>query len=256
MIPSPTLPKRLLEYRNRWQSAENPLISFPIATYNREDIVITRTLPSIMHQSYQNIEIVIVGDASGYVKLSDFVCSDSRIKFYDLNKRTLYPSNGFDVWCVAGHRPRNIAARLCKGDWHWWISDDDTLEEDAVDKVVRYASKNLSVESIFGWRGYRDLQNNFLLRTTSPDIIGSDMEVGGMPSWINRSYLSRLFKWNSQSYRNESNKPGDLDLQSRMIENGVKFGILEAHLSTSWAVDKYDGLHGSQLYKNFDEVWK
>ena len=43
-----------------------------------------------------------------------------------------------------------------------------------------------------------------------------------MPSWINRSYLSRLFKWNSQSYKNESNKPGDLDLQSRMIEYGVK----------------------------------
>ena len=125
-------------FRSRWTTKKEPTISFPIATYNRPEILIERTLPSILNQSYQNIEIVIVADhmkAEDYQLLKSTII-DKRVRIFNLNQRTKYPPDGFSIWCVAGYRPRNIAARICKGEWIWWISDDDILLENACRIVI------------------------------------------------------------------------------------------------------------------------
>ena len=41
---------------------ENPLISIIIPTFDRAQLLIDRTLPSIFSQTYQNFEILIIGD--------------------------------------------------------------------------------------------------------------------------------------------------------------------------------------------------
>ena len=74
-------------------------VSVIIATYNRSEILIKRTIPAILEQDYHNFEIVVVGD-----KCIDDTAecishlSDPRIKFYDLEKRGNYPSDIKDRW--------------------------------------------------------------------------------------------------------------------------------------------------------------
>src|SRR3989339_1215394 len=40
-------------------SAESPLVTIAIPTYNRGELLINRTLPSIFAQTYRNIEVLI-----------------------------------------------------------------------------------------------------------------------------------------------------------------------------------------------------
>ena len=69
----------------------NPLISIIIATYNRSEILLNRTLPSILKQSYTNYEVIIVGDKcidETPQLLNNY--PDKRVYFLDLKRRQTY----------------------------------------------------------------------------------------------------------------------------------------------------------------------
>ena len=66
---------------------QSPLVSIIIATYNRSEILINRTIPSVLNQSYKNIEVIIVGDRC-VDNTSELLEKniDPRIIFYDLKE--------------------------------------------------------------------------------------------------------------------------------------------------------------------------
>lgn len=248
----------LNDERYGWGAKADPLISFPIATYNRIDVVVERTLPSILNQSYKNLEVVIVGDCiskSDWARLQNTI-KDKRVKFFNLKSRTIYPQDGLSFWCVAGYRPRNIAARISSGDWHWWISDDDELIDGAVDKVIDYMKFNKDVESIYG--NYMICESGGMKKrlTESNSKTGLPFPITGIPSWINRNYLSRLYRWSGLSYLNVVNKPSDYDMQFRMNLDGVRFGYVDEDLSTVHQAIPSRNLQGSQAYIQCPELFK
>ncbi len=58
---------RFLEEREsdefkRVYEQNNPLVSVCIATYNRSEVLVNRSLPSILNQDYPNLEVLVVGD--------------------------------------------------------------------------------------------------------------------------------------------------------------------------------------------------
>jgi hypothetical protein len=50
---------RLTLGRLFWRAGRD-LVSFPIATFNRVEILVNRTIPSILAQTHRNIEVVVV----------------------------------------------------------------------------------------------------------------------------------------------------------------------------------------------------
>ena len=196
MTKQPNKFKLLQKSRSQWKSPDNPIISFPIATYNRPEILFNRTIPSILDQNYSNIEVVIIGDhvndLDRYYQFYRLYQDDKRVRFYDLRKRTVYPSDPVSFWCIAGYKPRNIAARISCGDYHWWISDDDILEKNSIKNLLEHIILNEDAECIFGDRGIYDKNGNlelYTLKSKPTNIIS----MTGMPSLIVRSYLSNLF---------------------------------------------------------------
>ena len=103
--------KLLSEARNKLRVNLNhkiPLISVVIPTYNRGVILTERTIPSVLKQTYQNFEIIIVGDhcTDNTEELIGNI-NDNRIRFYNLPKRGTYPINPHHRWLVAGAVPAN-----------------------------------------------------------------------------------------------------------------------------------------------------
>ena len=214
---------RVLRCLKNETTSDKPLISIIIATYNRSNILINRTLPSILNQTYDNFEVIIVGDKcidDTPLLLKEF--PDKRVKFFDLKKRGVYPSNIRDRWFVQGSVPRNKGMKLAKGDWFVFISDDDILYPNHLETLISNAIR-LNVE--FMSASYLSIKNGKEI-VVDPVNFGTESSpvfIGGMQTWIYKSYLS-FFKWNVNSWRKSWNRPVDYDLQIRFINSGVKFG--------------------------------
>jgi glycosyltransferase involved in cell wall biosynthesis len=216
----------LLFFARRNAQPDCGKISIIIATYNRSDILINRTIPAVLAQDYHNFEIIIVGD-----KCIDDTASrirhlkDPRIKFYDLEKRGSYPKDIKDRWFVQGSAPRNFGMSVATGSWFVFISDDDIIYPNHFSTLVTEAQ---SKEVEFMSAAYRTVKDGVeLIVYPHKKNIGSDLVCGGMQTWMYKSYL-RIFKWNNQSWRKSYDRPIDYDLQQRMYKAGVKMD----HVST------------------------
>jgi glycosyltransferase involved in cell wall biosynthesis len=201
-------------------------VSVPIATYDRIDILLGRTLPALLGQTHCDVEVIIVGDGTPLslwrrleAALPDQVLAER------LRRRTRYPKYPLERWMVAGWRPRRRAARLATGDWLLWISDDDILLPDGVEKLLEVARRNAAVEAITG--AYYVGQSREVIRSPRDGLSGLSFEASGMPAFLVRADLSAV-RWNRHSWRKGWNRPSDYDLMDRLHRAGVRWGATEA----------------------------
>jgi glycosyltransferase involved in cell wall biosynthesis len=130
--------KNNYSYQESYQK-KAPLISVCVATYNRSNLLIERSLNSIIGQSYDNIEILVVGDCcidDTEDKIS--AVNDSRIKYTNLVERGPYPQDPELRWMVAGTSPMNHALKIAQGDFITHLDDDDMYEPDRIEKLTRF----------------------------------------------------------------------------------------------------------------------
>ncbi len=121
------------------------LISVIIPTYNRVFLLI-ETVNSILEQTYNNFEIIIVSDGStDNTKDEIFKLKDSRIKFLELDKNYGYPA-----------KARNEGIKQSKGDFIAFCDDDDLWERDKLKKQVRLI--NLGYNFVF--TNYKHLEGS------------------------------------------------------------------------------------------------
>lgn len=96
-----------------------PLISIIIPTYNRAHLI-GETLDSVIAQTYENWECIVVDDGSSdyTTELMEYYCEkDDRIQFY---QRPIYKEKGANA-C------RNSGLTLCQGDFIMFLDSDDVL---------------------------------------------------------------------------------------------------------------------------------
>ncbi len=199
---------------------ENPLISVRIPTYNRAKILTERTIPSVLRQTYQNFEIIIVGDHctdDTEELLKKF--KDERIKFHNLPKKGKYPMNPDDRWMVAGTNPANKAIELCSGDWIAPLDDDDEFYEDHLETLLHYALKN-NYEMVYGIVRMERKPRKWV-------NLGSYPLKRGKISHLSALYHSKLnfFKYDINAWK--YGEPNDWSMWRRMKEAGVKIGFID-----------------------------
>jgi len=103
-----------------------PLISITIATYNRRQILLERTLPTLFAQDYSRFEIVIVGDCCTDDTMEQLAkLGDPRVRFENMPERQRYPEDRAHRHLVAGVQPLNRAIQLAQGDWIAQCDDDE-----------------------------------------------------------------------------------------------------------------------------------
>ena len=101
--------------------SENPLVSVIIPVYNVQDFL-RECLNSVVHQSYSNLEILLIDDgstdASGEI-CDEYARSDARV-------RVIHKSNGGQA------SARNAALELARGEFLTFVDSDDVADADLV----------------------------------------------------------------------------------------------------------------------------
>jgi glycosyltransferase involved in cell wall biosynthesis len=215
---------RLRCARARVGAQRGDRVSIPIATYDRIDILLGRTIPTLLKQTHKDIEIIVVGDGTP-APLWEAVESfrDPRVRVKRLRRRTRYPADPLSLWMVAGWRPRNLGARMATGDWILWISDDDILPERAIESLLAVARRSPDVDLVSGEQQTGTMAPHRV--TLANTDHGLPFKVVGMPL-LCRSTLS-AFRWNRHSWRKRWNRPCDFDLLERMGRRGVRMDVTE-----------------------------
>ncbi|MFV0234511.1 glycosyltransferase [Empedobacter falsenii] len=107
---------------------EQPLVSIIIPTYNRAELI-GETLDSILAQTYQNWECIVVDDGSTDHTsdvLDHYTKKDSRISYHHRPKQ----------YNPGGNGARNYGFDISKGEYiNWFDSDDVMLENFILEKI-------------------------------------------------------------------------------------------------------------------------
>ena len=105
-----------------------PLVSIIIPTYNRSK-VICETLDSVLAQTYENWECIIVDDGSTDNTdeiITDYIKKDSRFQYYH---RPIDRPKG-------GNAARNFGFEISKGDYVNWFDSDDIMFPDFINEKI------------------------------------------------------------------------------------------------------------------------
>lgn len=121
------------------------LVSIIMPSYNTSQYI-AETIQSVIDQSYQNWELIIVDDCS--TDNTDYVVSkinDQRITFLK-NKK----NSGAAV-------SRNRALREAKGKWIAFLDSDDLWKPDKLEKQIQFMKKN---NYQFSYTNYEEIDSN------------------------------------------------------------------------------------------------
>jgi glycosyltransferase involved in cell wall biosynthesis len=140
-------------YRSTFSSAE-PLVSVVLTTHTAQDSLWHVALPSILEQSYTNIEVVIVINIANQGALSIaeqrlMSIKDQRIRIVTFHGPTPKESHYVPLWQNSGTLEVNAGLRESKGKWISIFSHDDKLEKDALRSLIDYVQSG-RFEFVYG----------------------------------------------------------------------------------------------------------
>jgi hypothetical protein len=117
-----------------------PLVSVIIPTYLQHEALMARAIPSVLEQTYEHVEVVVVGDgAPEQTARAIDDLNDPRVRYVNLTVRAPYPEDPSEFWRVAGTPPWNAAWELAQGSWIAPLNDDDCFRPDHVERLLSAA---------------------------------------------------------------------------------------------------------------------
>ncbi len=129
---------------------DEPLVSVRIATYNNPQLLIDRAISSVLAQTYDRLEVVVVGDAcTDDTEKRVAAVGDPRIRFFNLPARLPYPDDQRNRWLVAGSPAMNFGAQLAQGQWIAPLDHDDEFVPNHIEALL-VASCRRDLELTYG----------------------------------------------------------------------------------------------------------
>jgi len=148
----------------------NEKVSIIIPTYNRTTYL-NKAIDSVLSQTYHNIELIIIDDSSS--DKVEKLCSSygDKVKYFHRTKKSGIAS------------AINFALQNMKGDWYKWMSDDDVLPKNAIEKFINHA-KNSNGQILYPHLEYIDRND---------EVVGTRIQQ----SFLDKYQFAALF-WRHQ----------------------------------------------------------
>jgi chaperonin cofactor prefoldin len=200
------VPEELIEEFHEWKTRnkvpEQPLLTIIVATYNRARLLRERCIPSVLNQTYDNLELVVVGDGcTDETEETIAHFKDPRLRFVNLPKRNAYPADPTHRWMVAGTLAMNKGLSMATGDYITHLDDDDEYLPDRLEKLARFAVEN---KCDFVWHPFwlEDDEGRWKLNE-APDFRIGQVTTSSV---FYRSWFRKI-PWDVKAYR--LMEPGD-----------------------------------------------
>ena len=205
-----------------WETTDEaePLVTVRIATYNRGPLVVDRAIASALRQTYERLEILVIGDhCDEPTERAVRSVNDPRLRFINLAARGLYPTDPVQRWRVAGTAPMNAALAIAQGAWIAPCDDDDEITDDHVEVLLREARQ----------RGLEFVWSKAKMEVEPGEwvVVGSSPLQWGCITHGSVLYASglRFLRHNENSWK--LGEVGDWNLWRRMQAAGVKMGFVD-----------------------------
>jgi len=196
-------------------------ISAIIPTYNRNDMLLRRALASVLRQTMQVDEVLIVADGmvGGQLEELEYLLKDVQfeaqpaIRFRNI-PRPDYPKDPGNFWSVQGWAARNFGLDHAKEGWVAPLDDDDEWTDDHIEKLYDAVIRE-GTDFAYG-------------RAITPTGQGYGYWP---PSGMNFTDGSQLYR-HDMGYRYDPEcltrwLPTDADLWNRMVAGGVRFTFVD-----------------------------
>lgn len=194
-----------------------PLITVYIPTFNRCDILMKRALPSVLAQTYKNLEIIVAAHGCDDMTVPAVRSLPyKRIRVIEVPRTRTYPPTAENHWLVGPVVPANAALKAARGDWIIRLDDDDVLDSRHVEKLLRFAQEG----------GYEFVSSAYATHEGIVRHDGGEPPIGGVQTWVYRSYL-KFMRYNIDCWRKDWNRVNDTDLADRFRKAGVRIGHLD-----------------------------
>lgn len=228
----------MLAYQNK-----KPLVSVCIPIYNAEKTVVS-TLQSILNQTYQSLEIIIVDNASTdntLALLPQF--NDPRIKIYKNSKN------------IGAEKNWSRCIELASGEYITIFHADDLYKRDMVEKQVQTFQDNPSIGAVFTMANHINDRGEVIGEHKLPvelkgkeiyyfhEIFISILKNGNFLTCPSAMVRSKIYKDLAPFNDDKFGTSADLDMWFRILERRP-IAILDEELM-SWRVSE---THGSYLY--------
>src|SRR5260221_2086290 len=209
------------EYEPAFTESE-PLVSFILPTYKRYETLRDVALPSILNQSYSNVEVIVVGDcAPPETEQVIAELADPRVRYYNRTVRGPYPDDDSTRWYMLGTPPYNDGLSLVRGRWITAMADDDEVLPHHTETLLRVAQEG-RFEHCYGHHvvRYKD---------------GGKLELGSFPpkkgEFVMQASLYhsglRFFQMGMSDHF--FLEPNDWSYCRRMLEAGGGFWMVDAN---------------------------
>lgn len=223
--------RRSAEYERAYVEAE-PLVTVRIATHNRADLLVGRSVASALSQTYERLEILVVGDgctddtADQLAKLGD-----PRVRFVNQPFRWPYPQDPRRRWLMTGAPVMNVGITLASGSWIAPLDDDDEFTPDHVEALLTVARAG-DFELAYG-------KLEAVLEDAPPTTLGVYPPEHGQFGFQAAVHLAALRDFTLDLRSWLLDEPGDWNLCRRMLEAGVRIGWIDQVVTRYFPSDQH-----------------
>lgn len=210
----------------------NMLISIITVCLNAAETV-EDTIRSVVEQTYENIEYIIIdgGSTDGTLEIIEKYKSAISV-FVSEKDHGIYDA-------------MNKGIELAHGDYIGIINADDWYERDAVENVVRTSQETAEdIGVIYGRVRFVEGKKLFLLKEKGMDSIWTEMPVAHPAAFVRKNVYDKYGKYDMH-YKISA----DYDFIFRLYVNGVRFFLCKNVLANY----RVGGISGTQKDKLFEE---
>jgi glycosyltransferase involved in cell wall biosynthesis len=175
---------------------ESDLVSIIIPVYNCENYI-EGCLDSVSHQSYHNLEIIVVNDGStdnsGKI-VKRLASSDSRIKYFEQANKGVSSA-------------RNFGLKQAMGKYCCFVDSDDKIGRDYVSTMIEFISDS-DLVAFYQNSEYKKLSYEVLEKEQTINLVLDNQQVSGVP-W-NKIYKMSIIRNNRLEFDTDISMCEDL----------------------------------------------
>lgn len=196
-----------------------PLVSVIMATFNEPSAFITKSINSILNQSYQNLELLIADDSTNSETIraiNEAAARDNRVRILRKDERM-------------GFVPAlNYALKQSKGELLARMDGDDMSLPERIEKQVNYAQSHPQIDIFGGSMNIIDENDDIISERhypTTPSAIKLMFMFRSPFSHPTLMFRRKVFT-EGFYYNPDFKRAEDIDLYMRLYKHGFHFGNL------------------------------